>query len=237
MERERAAPPPHRTHSVHVLGASQQAHSARYASAHRSGCAYYLAVTYSKSRVWSNRQALLALLSHHRRHCAAPYRAASRFFRHHPRDVTIRHPHVQYFSVFFATVPALVMRFRRARGLQRVFLQDQRKTAQSRCAAPFPRQHLAPSPCPSSCYTAFFLPCRFFFFPRVCTSFRALCVAPPFPSVPFFFSSRVYTCSCTVLPQAFAKQHGSYDAISGGHVCEAFEALTGAPTETVTLGA
>ncbi|CAN0390630.1 unnamed protein product, partial [Scytosiphon promiscuus] len=36
--------------------------------------------------------------------------------------------------------------------------------------------------------------------------------------------------------QAFAKQHGSYDAISGGHVCDAFEALTGAPTETVMLG-
>ncbi|CAN0187969.1 unnamed protein product, partial [Scytosiphon promiscuus] len=34
---------------------------------------------------------------------------------------------------------------------------------------------------------------------------------------------------------AFAKQHGSYDAISGGHVCDAFEALTGAPTETVML--
>lgn len=41
---------------------------------------------------------------------------------------------------------------------------------------------------------------------------------------------------CDVL-QAFAKQHGSYDAISGGHVCEAFEALTGAPTETIMLGA
>lgn len=39
-----------------------------------------------------------------------------------------------------------------------------------------------------------------------------------------------------ILLQAFAKQHGSYDAISGGHVCDAFEALTGAPTETVTLG-
>jgi len=38
------------------------------------------------------------------------------------------------------------------------------------------------------------------------------------------------------LSQAFAKQHGSYDAISGGHVCDAFEALTGAPTETVMLG-
>lgn len=37
--------------------------------------------------------------------------------------------------------------------------------------------------------------------------------------------------------QAFAKQHGSYDAISGGHICEAFEALTGAPTETMMLGA
>lgn len=37
--------------------------------------------------------------------------------------------------------------------------------------------------------------------------------------------------------QAFAKQHGSYDAISGGHICEAFEALTGAPTETIMLGA
>ena len=39
-----------------------------------------------------------------------------------------------------------------------------------------------------------------------------------------------------MLPQAFAKQHGSYDAISGGHVCDAFEALTGAPTETLMLG-
>lgn len=39
-----------------------------------------------------------------------------------------------------------------------------------------------------------------------------------------------------MLHQAFAKQHGSYDAISGGHVCDAFEALTGAPTETVMLG-
>ncbi|CAM9618990.1 unnamed protein product, partial [Hapterophycus canaliculatus] len=38
-----------------------------------------------------------------------------------------------------------------------------------------------------------------------------------------------------IVEKAFAKQHGSYDAISGGHVCDAFEALTGAPTETVML--
>ncbi|CAM9568049.1 unnamed protein product [Pylaiella littoralis] len=38
-----------------------------------------------------------------------------------------------------------------------------------------------------------------------------------------------------IVEKAFAKQHGSYDAISGGHVSEAFEALTGAPTETIML--
>ncbi|CAM9925149.1 unnamed protein product [Sphacelaria rigidula] len=38
-----------------------------------------------------------------------------------------------------------------------------------------------------------------------------------------------------IVEKAFAKQHGSFEAISGGHVCEAFEALTGAPTETVEL--
>ncbi|CAM9563682.1 unnamed protein product, partial [Laminaria digitata] len=47
-------------------------------------------------------------------------------------------------------------------------------------------------------------------------------------------NNQIWPC---IVEKAFAKQHGSYDAISGGHVCEAFEALTGAPTETVMLGA
>eukprot|EP00752_Nemacystus_decipiens_P008666 g7736.t2 len=47
-------------------------------------------------------------------------------------------------------------------------------------------------------------------------------------------SSNNKTWPC-IIEKAFAKQHGSYDAISGGHVCDAFEALTGAPTETVML--
>ncbi|CBJ31495.1 conserved unknown protein [Ectocarpus siliculosus] len=46
------------------------------------------------------------------------------------------------------------------------------------------------------------------------------------------FNNQIWPC---IVEKAFAKQHGSYDAISGGHVCDAFEALTGAPTETVML--
>eukprot|EP00903_Cladosiphon_okamuranus_P015389 g14214.t1 len=45
-------------------------------------------------------------------------------------------------------------------------------------------------------------------------------------------SNKTWPC---IVEKAFAKQHGSYDAISGGHVCDAFEALTGAPTETIML--
>ena len=70
--------------------------------------------------------------------------------------------------------------------------------------------------------------------PRVPTPgslFSSVCTA--------LFDPVVFSCTSTtsvVFFQAFAKQHGSYEAISGGHVCEAFEALTGAPTETVMLG-
>ncbi|KAG5176993.1 hypothetical protein JKP88DRAFT_334256 [Tribonema minus] len=38
-----------------------------------------------------------------------------------------------------------------------------------------------------------------------------------------------------LVEKAYAKAHGSYHAISGGHVREAFTALTGAPTETLLL--
>ncbi|CAM9380169.1 unnamed protein product [Ectocarpus sp. 6 AP-2014] len=47
-----------------------------------------------------------------------------------------------------------------------------------------------------------------------------------------FNNNQIWPC---IVEKAFSKQHGSYDAISGGHVCDAFEALTGAPTETVML--
>uniref|UniRef100_A0A061R6S0 Calpain catalytic domain-containing protein n=1 Tax=Tetraselmis sp. GSL018 TaxID=582737 RepID=A0A061R6S0_9CHLO len=36
-------------------------------------------------------------------------------------------------------------------------------------------------------------------------------------------------------PKAYAKAHGSYHAISGGHIHEAMLDLTGAPTESVAL--
>ena len=68
---------------------------------------------------------------------------------------------------------------------------------------------------------------------------RRFLLPSPFRSsccIGFSFRAVVFSCTSTVVLQAFAKQHGSYEAISGGHVCEAFEALTGAPTETVMLG-
>ncbi|CAM9362615.1 unnamed protein product, partial [Discosporangium mesarthrocarpum] len=54
----------------------------------------------------------------------------------------------------------------------------------------------------------------------------------PFPAFAKTNKNQLWPC---IVEKAFAKLHGSYGAISGGHICDAFEALTGAPTETVFL--
>ena len=41
----------------------------------------------------------------------------------------------------------------------------------------------------------------------------------------------------SLLEKTYAKAHGSYSAISGGEIAEALLDLTGAPTETIILGA
>lgn len=53
------------------------------------------------------------------------------------------------------------------------------------------------------------------------------------PGAPAYYFPPTPSSSC--LFQAYAKAHGSYHAISGGHISEAMLDLTGAPTETIWM--
>ena len=65
--------------------------------------------------------------------------------------------------------------------------------------------------------------------------FQYLCVCVPHNTNRTVDILQKFVSAYILHAQAYAKAHGSYHAISGGHVREAMLDLTGAPTETIWM--